>query len=419
MAFEYVERSKARALVDLLASKKDFAVKTGNEQEVKTLLAGRDATEKELIAQDASLNKSQTRSINLRMKDALRVKTPELASLVSVTSQSVSEIQKLVSSDEALVEYYYRGKSLYAFVLTRKGLQAVSLNGEGLTDEVQQARKALETPGDASYMTFSNRLYRRLFQPAAGVINKPRLIIVAHGALHYLPFNALHDGKEFLIDRFSIRIMPSASAMKFLAGKKTNKPGDILVFGNPDLGDPRSDLAYAQQEAIAVAGTRPRSKVFLRKEATEANFRKYAGGFSYIHFATHGQFDPSAPLKSALLLAPDGDSNGMLTADKLYSLRLDADLVTLSACETGLSKIANGDDLVGLTRGFLYSGCNSIVASLWKVDDLATSDLMTGFYKVLDKADKRDALRAAQLEIRKKYAHPYYWASFQLTGDAR
>ena len=127
----------------------------------------------------------------------------------------------------------------------------------------------------------------------------------------------------------------------------------------------------------------------------------------------------STPLQSALLLAPDAQYNGMLSVNKIYSLNLDADLVTLSACETGLSKIANGDDLVGLTRGFLYAGSSSIVASLWKVDDLATAQLMTRFYKEMDKTNKREALRKAQLETKKKYPHPYYWASFQLTGNAK
>ena len=100
-------------------------------------------------------------------------------------------------------------------------------------------------------------------------------------------------------------------------------------------------------------------------------------------------------------------------------MQLDADIVTLSACETGLSKIASGDDLVGLTRGFLYAGSSSIVASLWKVDDRATAELMTRFYKELPGSDKVEALRKAQLETKKNYPHPYYWASFQLTGNAR
>jgi len=206
--------------------------------------------------------------------------------------------------------------------------------------------------------------------------------------------------------------------MKYLGERKTAKGGGILSFGNPDIGDPRYDLEYAQKEATAVAGIIPKSRVFARREATEETLRRYGKDFRYLHFATHGQFNPDSPLKSALLLAPDSKYNGILTVDKLYSLNLDADLVTLSACETGLSKVANGDDLVGLTRGFLYAGTRSIVASLWKVDDLATSQLMTRFYSELSKRNKREALRDAQLETKKRYPHPYYWASFQLTGSA-
>ncbi len=416
-AFEYVERAKSRALVDLLAAKKDFAVRDGDKNAIRNALAMNDSAEVEAVIQDASLDKSKSRSVQVRVREELKGKAPELASLVTVTSPSIAELRTYLPKDEALVEYYYRDRDMYAFVLSGGRLAAVKLDSRGLTDDVQEFRKCLEDPGSNRFMESARRLYDRLFRPIESPLNGKHLTIVPHGALHYLPFNALHDGSGFLIDRYSIRVMPSASAMKYLAGKKVNKTGDILVFGNPDLGDPRLDLAFAEKEAVDVAKSKAKSRVLLRKEATVGAFIKEAGNFSYIHFATHGQFDSSRPLKSALLLAPEQGSNGMLTADRLYSLELNADLVTLSACETGLSKIASGDDLVGLTRGFLYAGSSSIVASLWKVDDLATSQLMGRFYRELDETNKREALRTAQLETRKNYAHPYYWASFQLTGN--
>jgi CHAT domain-containing protein len=417
-AFEYVERAKSRALVDLLASKKDFAVKGGDKNEIKTALLMNDSAESESIIQDVSIDKSKSRSLQIKIREELKGLAPELASFITVTSQPISELQTYLPKDETLIEYYYRDKDMYAFVLTDGRLYAAKLDSERLMEDVQEFRKYLEDPGSTRFMDSSRRLYARLFKPIESQVNRKNLTIVSHGALHYLPFNALYDGKDFLIDRYSIRVMPSASAMTYLVSKKANKRGDILVFGNPDLGDSRYDLAFAEKEAMDVAKTKSKSKVFLRKDATVGAFAKYAGSFSYIHLATHGWFDPASPLKSALLLSPEAGSNGMLTADKLYSLELDADLVTLSACETGLSKIANGDDLVGLTRGFLYAGSNSIVASLWKVDDLATSQLMTRFYRELDKTNKREALQTAQLETRKTYAHPYYWASFQLTGSS-
>lgn len=419
-AYECVERSKSRALVDMLATKQNFAAKAGDERAIRDLLAKNSTEEKELRVQDVSLNKSEMRSVVIKNRKKLMEQSPELASLISVTSLAAAEIQSNIPKDEVLIEYYYYAdKDMFVFILSVQGLKVVKLNSDNLADTIQQFRKLLQNPNSSDYMGLSRQLYGRLIQPIEGFLGNRNLIIVPHGVLHYLPFNALHDGKNFLIERYSIRILPSASVIKYLQTRKSPKQGDILVFGNPDLGDPRLDLVYAQNEAIAVAKTRPHSKVLLRKDATETAFIKYGRGFNYIHFATHGQFEADAPLKSAILLAKDADNDGMLTVDKLYSTRLDIDLVTLSACETGLGKIANGDDVVGLTRGFLYAGSSSIVASLWKVDDLATSHLMTQFYSNLKNADKREALRSAQVDTKSKYPHPFYWASFQLTGNTQ
>ncbi|MBP7342835.1 MAG: CHAT domain-containing protein [Deltaproteobacteria bacterium] len=419
-AFEYVERSKSRALVDLLAGKKDFAVKeTAREEQVRQALAANDRSEADLLALDKNADKSRTRGIALRAKQDLQKEAPELASLVTVASTSAADIRSALGQDEALVEYYYTDSELLAFVLSASGLQSAKLHLPGLAEDVAAFRRALENPRSGDAAALAGKLHRRLFKPLEPALAARQLVIVPHGALHYIPFNALYDGKRFLIDRYEIRLMPSASAMRYLKNAPKNGPGGILVLGNPDLGDPRSDLAFAQKEALEVAKIWPRSRVFLRKDATEDVVRRYGSDYQYIHFATHGRFSPDHPLASALLLAPDARSNGHLTVDKLYSLHLGAALVTLSACETGLGTVSSGDDLVGLTRGFLYAGAGSIVASLWQVDDLATSYLMIRFYRELQKKDKLSALRNAQLETRRKYPHPYYWASFQLTGNAR
>jgi len=420
-AFEYVERSKSRALVDLLASKKNFTARGEGEQLASALMELENIeAENRALVPDQSVERIRqrtTRSVQIRERIAARA--PELASLVSVTAVSSGDIRKVIPSKETLVEYFTPGKDIIAFVLNRDGIRAVRLDGSNVAEEVAEFRKALQDPQSSRYLDLSRALYRKLIAPVERLTADHELIMVPHGVLHYLPFNALNDGGKYLIEKKSIRFMPSASVLLYLPAEKTAKPGDILAFGNPDLGDPAQDLQYAQNEAVAVAKTLPRSRVILRKEATETALKKFGEGFRYIHFATHGQFDADAPLKSALLLAPDRESNGILTLDKLYSMRLDADLVTLSACETGLGKIASGDDVVGLTRGFLYAGSRSIVASLWKVDDLATSQLMTLFYSRLKEMDKREALRSAQLDTRKRYPHPYYWAAFQLMGNAR
>ncbi len=418
VAFEYIERAKARALVDTLASKQDFAVHTANASAVRTLLAKADTVESEARVQNFSADTGRQRSLAVQTRQQLQQQAPELSSLVSVTPVTAQEIQNRIPTDEVLVEYYAEGKDLYAFVLSKTGLQGIKLNGEGLTADIQQFRQVLQDTRSTYHRDLGVKLYNRLVRPLEGAMKERNVLIVAHGPLHYLPFNALHDGNGYLIERHSLRLLPSASVLKYLKGVKPQTAGTLLAFGNPDLGDPRLDLKHAQAEAMDVAKVLPNSKALVRREASESAFKRYGEGFKYLHIASHGTFNADSPLTSALLLAKDSANDGTLTVGELYSMRLNADLVTLSACETGLGKIANGDDVVGLTRGFLYAGSRSIVASLWKVDDEATAHLMTRFYGALKGTSKREALRLAQIETRKKYPHPYYWAAFQLTGEA-
>ena len=418
-AFEYVERSKARALVDMLAEKQDFAINSGDPTRVRELLAKANTAEAAFRTQGADGEKQQTRAIASEAREQLGHESPQLASLVSVSSLPAVEIQSLLPPDETLIEFYFDAPDLIAFILTRSELKAVRLDGLHLIETIRQFRQQIENTRSDHFRTLSRQLHDQLFAPLSAQIATLKLLIVAHGPLHYLPFAALNDGQRDLLDRYSLRMLPSASVLKYLRSASPTKQGALLAFGNPDLGNPKYDLEFAQAEAIAVTRNRPQSRALLRKEANETAFRQYGGEFRYLHFATHGQFNADAPLQSALLLARDGASDGRLTVDKLYSIKLDADLVTLSACETGLGKVANGDDVVGLTRGFMYAGASTIVASLWQVDDQATSFLMTRFYDNLRQSDKREALRQAQLDTRKKFAHPFYWAAFQLTGAAR
>jgi CHAT domain-containing protein len=418
-AFDYVERSKSRALVDLLAAKNNFAASADKEETIRNALAAEDTTAGPTMAAVPAAGESQTRSIKIEALKNLKASAPELASLVTVSSSSIAELTAVIPPGEALVEYYYQGTDLYAFALSKGRLSAVRLDGGGLLDSVREYRRQIQTNRSAPPSQTAIGLYTKLFKPIEPYLKTSRLIVVPHGALHYLPWAALYDGTGYLVDRYAIRVMPSASAIQYLKPASAEKPGGILAFGNPDLGRPGTDLVFAQNEAVEVARTRAHSRVLLRKDASESAFMKNAQHYAYIHFATHGIFNPEHPLKSALLLAPGGPYDGMLTADELYSMRLNARLITLSACETGISQIANGDDLVGLTRGFLYAGASAIVASLWEVDDASTAYLMTHFYRAMEQQDMAQALRTAQLETMKKFPAPYYWAAFQLTGRAR
>ena len=419
-AFDYVERSKSRALVDMLAAKKDFAAP--DPTQATRVLAQLDAADLSARIQDsgAAVETKVAGARNLQVaREALQSAAPELSTLVTVSSVPSAELKALVGPDETLIEYYYQGADLYAFLLDRERLLAVRLDATELSSQVQTLRKTLEAVESPAWQAPARALYGRLWQPLEKLVTSKNIIVVAHGALHYLPFAALQDGNgQFLLDRYSLRFLPSASVLKFLRPVLQNKDARLLALGNPDLDDPKLDLAFAEGEAKLVASLYPSSRVLLRKDASESNFKKAGGVFSRIHFASHGKFQADEPLKSGLYLAKDADNDGILTVGELYSMNLEADLVTLSACETGLGKIASGDDVVGLTRGFLYAGSRSIVASLWSVDDKATATLMQAFYANLASMNKREALRQAQIKARETFPHPFFWAAFQLTGRA-
>jgi CHAT domain-containing protein len=412
-AFEWAERAKGRALVDLLASQKRLA---GHGQGSEAALAGLGEAEERLTVVPDQPGATGTRGIFVKARADLAVRDPELASLVMVSPVRASAIQARLRPEETLLEYVQAGKAWYAFVVTREDLRAVALDGAGLEERVAKARAAFANPS-AAWEDGSAALFRQIYAPVAGLVRGRALTIVPQGPLHYVPFAALAGSGRFLVEDHDLRVLPSASVLTLL------KPGkavsNSLILGNPALGDASLDLAFAQEEAKAVSRILPESTLLLREAATAEAVKASAPHFDLLHFAAHGLFDPDHPLDSAIFLSGKDGSDGRLSVADLYSLSLDADLVTLSACESALSSISKGDDVVGFTRGLLFAGSRSILSSLWKVDDEATRDLMVRFYTGLSGLGKAEALRQAQLSVRAGRPHPYYWAGWLLTGNDR
>jgi len=421
-AFIYAERGKARALVDLLASKKYFGDRNKTDREgQKNMLIDLETYEMQSIVQDYRITQEErvhARSLIVSQKNNIRQADPQLASLVTVMPPNIAETQNLLSPEDTILEYFGFGDKLFVFVVSNEKVHGLKLESEGLKNDIEIFRSHIMDPKSDRFFEQSKILFEKLVRPIEGMLNSKNLTIVPHGPLHYLPFNALISNGEYLIDRYRIRVLPSASVLKFLQDHEIEPINNLLVSGNPDLGDQSYDLPYAQKEALLITKDKTKSKMLLRHQASETAAKNYSSQFKLVHFACHGTFNPEKPLESGLMLSEDGKNDGILTVGEIYELFLPVNLVTLSACETGLGRVANGDDVVGFTRGFLYAGAKSIVSSLWKVDDKATSILMQQFYKSLNQKDKRSALRTAQLLVKDTYStHPYYWAAFQITGS--
>lgn len=412
-ALEVAERAKSRALVDLLAAKKEFGPDTASE------LIPLEEADKEIRVQGASdaAQGQRTRSRWSQTTADLRQRRPQLASLVTVAPASLQSIQGRLRPNEVLLEFYGSKDSLVAFVADGKSVKAFALDSARLEEDIRALRQAMAEQDEAAN-SLARTLYQRLLAPLRTDIAGKDLLIVPHGILHYLPFSMLHDGNEPLVARANLRVLPSSSVLLYLSTTRNPSAKPLLVFGNPDLGDAKLDLPSAEAEARHIAKGMSNSTLLVRTAATETAFKELAPSYRYVHVASHGQFNASAPLASRLLLAKTAQDDGSLTVNELYGLRFTADLMVLSACETGLGRIMSGDDMVGLTRAFIYSGAHNIVASLWEVDDETTAELMQDFYQaVAAGVSKPKALRDAQNRLRVRYPHPFFWSAFYLTGS--
>ncbi len=444
-AFRYVEMAKSRALADLMAQHM-------SQMSSRELPRG-DARVRQQISErleqlnwyttriDGNAEKGGTRNSRLdahfrteltrcerelvSLFSRLEIEDAGLAGLLATEPASLDELSSELAADEATVEYFFSDNRFSAFVVTRDGAEVRTSLADRRTVErhVTGLRFQLEKFGLGNLYAEAHRqalkrsvdhhldsLYHLLFGPIAEAVDGKKLTIVPHGVLHYVPLHALRrpDGR-YLIESAEVSYAPSATVHRLCERRKvtTSSRRDLVAVGLADKFAPHI------AEELASIGRLFGEQVLLEgSNATKAAFLENAPGSRYLHLATHGQLRQDNPMFSSVRL-----DDGPLNFYDVFDLTLDADLVTLSACNTGVNRLAPGDELSGLMRGFLYAGAPSLVVSLWAVNDRSTCELMQTFYRhLLGGESKRAALRLAQLESLERYGHPYYWAPFILMG---
>ena len=424
-ALEVAERAKSRVLVDLLADRQAGPVAklvptTRSLAHQDTRLAAlldrhREADEALLLQPPLRSDAlAQQQRSNLAAATAsLRAASPSLASLVAVAPVNAAALAALLEPGELGVEYHQHGDRLYALVFGHGATRSFLLDGVGLVAEIREFRAAIMGRKPQT-LALARKLHTRLIEPLAASLGTQALLIVPHGGLHYLPFAALHDGQRFLLEKHAIRITASTSALQYLHRPAGATRAPALILGNPTR-----DLPSAELEARRLGRLLTGSQVLIGTQATRKALLAAAPRAGTLHIAGHAVFDTDKPLESKLILAPDGADDGEFRIGDIYGLDLAADLVTLSACETGLGRITDGGEVMGMIRGFFYAGAASVLASLWEVPDDETALLMENFYSNLARMNKRDALRNAQLTLTRRSAQPFFWAAFYLSGSAK
>lgn len=451
----------------------------------KSLLQARYAEIQEQLRLEHATDKSQPGTIRkleqetvqlenqyLQLKREIRKQNPEYSALAHPQPVGMNEVRKLLDETTALLEYSVGEPNSYLFLATRRHLKVITLPGEKeISSEIQKLSDVLQKPDrmwqdlertHTSYVDISSRLHDILIKPAyPELADKKMLLIVPDGTLNYLPFEVLLTSKPqsqnidfsklpYLIRKFQIHYAPSVSVLSAIRSNLLQREGEnsreLLAVADPVYGSQAGDmrgsnpdiygilkavggltsLPNTRVEVEQIAELYPKEKVTLLmgKEANEKNIKHTElRDYRLLHFAAHGIINEDQSEFSSLVLSADedGQEDGFLMMREVFDLKLNADLVTLSACRTALGQRIRGEGIHSLARAFLYAGTSSVLVSLWDVSDKSTAALMKRMYgsMVVNGDNKVGALRKAKLEMieGEQYSHPYYWAPFVLIGD--
>jgi CHAT domain-containing protein len=441
-----------------------------------------------------------------QIENQIRAASPKYAALTAAQPLSLAEVQqKVLDNGTVLLEYELGSDGSYAFAVTSAGVSlfklprradvdklATDFRAQLIPPKLQRRIVGIDVAADQqrglgivqgpsedlpAFVAASNALYKAVVDPAASIIADKRVLVVADGALNYIPFEALVKNSEgadyaslnYLVKTNEIVYSPSASVIAAIRGAGGAASGkSVLLVADPvfSADDPRAkgsaatsatgetrglglgleaavnDVAGAPTTSgglrlARLAGTRTeadeisklakgggaQADLWTDLNANEDNVRsRDLTGYRYLHVATHGLLDAERPQFTGVVLSLVGNksNDGFLRTDEIFNLKLGSPLVMLSACETGLGKEKRGEGVIGLTRAFMYAGAPTVGVSLWSVADKSTADLMTDFYKrLLGGAASGAAMRDAQLAMiaGKNYSAPFYWAPFVLVGE--
>ncbi len=438
-AFGYVETAKSRSLSDLLRQSTPalgtaVAEDKALGEELRELRQELNWYYRQIGSEELKGGQSSRRRLGklreqalererrlLRTLRRLEATDLELSSLEGSSIADLDGLRAALPVDSALIEYFIARGILYRFQLDRNGLQARQLGPVARIRELYRQLqfqfgkfrvggdyvKQFEETFQAQVLALLEELHGLLLADLQLGEEIRHLVVVPHDFVHHIPMHALYDGERFLIDRMSVSYAPSATVLQLCSRRRVEAEERSLVMGVPDQRAPQ-----ILDEVQTVARILPNSDLLVGEDATRENLSRLAKGCRFVHLATHGLYRKDNPMFSALQL---GDAR--LSLLDIYKLDLEVELVVLSGCGTGLSDVQGSDELVGLTRGLLFAGARSVLATLWDVNDDSTAEFMSHLYgRLTDGSRPADALRHAMRSLREAHPHPYYWAPFVLTG---
>jgi CHAT domain-containing protein len=438
-AFSLFERSRSRAMADLLASR---PLTLGTAQE-RTLFSQLQTLRINIAAQQEklfNLTGSQNRDQNLKqivqlesqiadlqqqydlLEARIAKQAPNLKQLTTAQPVTLENVQRSAALEGYDVLYYVvMGNKLVLWHINGNEAQVkdVFLPHVQLIKKTTALHDSLVARRDAPEAKFDEQTSRQLFlyliQPVLSSIKSNHLIIVPQEELNSIPFQALENPAtgKYLGETFAISYAPSATVLATLENKSPLKDGRLLAVADPEIHD-------ASEEVEAIGRLYPgRSKVVAQTAVNKADIQAWVGDYSVVHLSVHGTFNASDPLLSYLQFKEAPPDSGRLTAAEMFGLPLQKNsLVVLSACETGRVQASHANEVLGMVRSLLYAGAGNLVLSSWEVNAGSTKLWMESFYKAGQTNPPSEAARKALIAVKSQpeYSHPFFWAPFVMTG---
>ena len=433
-AFELMERSRSRAMADLLANKQIVLSDEASRSSYATFLRlktdiaalqkrlfeyrAKPDSEKysgEIAAEEKKISRleGEYRKVMVRMaKDS-----PRLQQMVVSEPVSLKKLQHSMKKDGyEILEYLVLESQLVLWHISGDSVRvkSVFLPRSEVIKKVEALRKSLKGRHSEFNRQTAGELFLFLIQPILKWVKADHLVIVPHEDLNYIPFQVLMNPSDssFLGERFQISYAPSATILYGLEKVHNLKGMHMLAAADPDIPE-------APDEVFTITQWYPQNKTVTDFLLREHQLKAWASGYNILHLAVHGRFNASEPLLSYLELAEGGDDDGLMTAAEMFGLPLDKTrFVVLSACETGRAQATHANEVLGMVRALLYAGADSLILSSWKVDSASTALWMETFYKAVQTKSPGEAARLALKKVKgnRNFEHPYYWGPFMMIG---
>lgn len=484
ISFEFAERAKVRTLLDILFEGRifhnidditsDFKEKfliiekkielTYRELSEEFDKREEEQDEKKVITLRDKISDLQRKRSNLL--EELKQRNPDYYQLTNPKLLTLKEVQQdILNEKQLLIEYFVGQEKVYSWIISKSELQfnTIPLKREELKIKLEEISPLFKQEKDFDNVQMNHRwanfksallhdFYKLLIEDHMGELLKSNyeIIFIPDDLLFYFPFEMLvtdlsQNSIHYLIESHTISYSSSASLLSYANYKKSEAEKELLAFGNPLVkhnnvikgmnwfdylvkfnpifrNEQFVKLPHAEKEVNDIARNFSKATVITGQDASEHNFKRMAGQYQYIHLATHNVTNDKQPMYSKIILSQSntGDEDGLLQTYEIYNLRLNADLVVLSGCNTGLGRLNRGEGLIGMTRAFLYAGSHSVVVSLWPVHDESTAILMNNFYKFMmngyTKAQAMQKAKIALIHSKDWKKNPFYWGPFVLIG---